>query len=79
VIQDYLQAAAARARYEQLEDGTWCAQVRGLQGVIAVGRTLEACRSQLLEVVEEWVLVRIAKGLSVPRLGRAAIRIRKAG
>jgi predicted RNase H-like HicB family nuclease len=78
VIQDYLQAAAARARYEKLDDGTWCAQVRGLQGVIAIGRTLESCRNQLLEVVEEWVLVRISKGLSVPRLGSAVIRIRKA-
>jgi diaminopimelate decarboxylase len=41
----------------------------GLGGVIASGTNLEACRNQLAEVVEEWVLVRVARGLPVPRLG----------
>ena len=49
-------------------------EVRGLRGVLATGETLEECRNQLAEVVEEWVLVRVAKGLSAPRLGKIAIR-----
>ncbi len=32
--------------------------------------TLEECRNQLAEVVEEWVLIRVAKGLAVPPLIR---------
>lgn len=78
MIQSYLQKAAARALYEQLEDGSWCAQVRGLKGVVAIGTTLEACRSQLLEVVEEWVLVSVSRNLPVPRLDGVSIRFRKA-
>ena len=40
---------------------------------LATGRTLEACREELGEVVEEWVVVRVAQGLSVPaaRVGNA--------
>jgi hypothetical protein len=30
-------------------------------------------------VVEEWVLVRVARGLSVPPLGRVRVRIKQAG
>jgi predicted RNase H-like HicB family nuclease len=79
MIRSYLDAALGRARYTQLEDGSYGAEVRGLRGVIATGPTLEACRRTLEEVIEEWVLVRVSKGLDVPALGTVKIRIRKAG
>ena len=68
MIRPYLEHVLRRARYERLEDGTLVAQVRGLRGVIATAPTLEACRDRLAEVVEEWVLVRVARGLEVPRV-----------
>jgi predicted RNase H-like HicB family nuclease len=79
MIRRYLDAALARARYTELEDGSYGAEVRGLRGVIATGATLEECRKSLQEVVEEWILVRVARGLEVPALGAARIRVRKAG
>jgi len=42
------------------------------------GDSLETCRTTLQEVVEEWVLVRVSRGLDVPALGRVKIRVRKA-
>jgi len=79
MLTKYLEKALARARYQQLEDGSFCATVPGLKGVLAVGRRVEDCRSELTEVVEEWVLVRVARGLSVPKLGGIVIRVRRAG
>jgi predicted RNase H-like HicB family nuclease len=79
VIRDYLDAALKRARYTELENGSYGAEVLGLSGVIATGETLEACRAELQEVIEEWVLVRVARGLSVPSVGGVRIRVRKAG
>ncbi len=78
MISQYLNKALRRAHYAHLDDGTFCATVPGLRGVIATGASLEACRDQLAEVIEEWVLVRIAKGLSVPSLGGAKVEGRKA-
>lgn len=78
MIRSYLDEAVKRARYTPLEDGSYCAEVRGLRGVIATGDTLEACRTTLQDVVEEWVLVRVSRGLDVPALGRVKIRVRKA-
>jgi hypothetical protein len=46
--------------------------------VLATGRTLETCREQLGDVVEEWVLVRVAQGLSVPTLRNGTVRVKKA-
>jgi len=79
MIRQYLEAALGRARYDKLEDGTFYAEVPRLRGVIAVGQTLEECRNQLAEVVEEWVLVRVARGLSVPPLGKIEVKVSKAG
>ena len=79
MIRGYLDAALSRARYTEFEGGSYGAEVRGLRGVIATGSTLEICRKALEEVIEEWVLVRVSKGLDIPSLGSAKIRIRKAG
>lgn len=74
----YLDRALRRARYKQVDSGMFCATVPGLQGVIATGPTLEACRDQLAEAVEEWVLVRVAGGLRVPPLGGIRMEVKKA-
>jgi len=79
VITKYIEKALQQARYEALEDATFCATVPGLRGVIAVGRRVEDCRRELAEVVEEWVLVRVARGLSVPKLGGISVRVKRAG
>jgi predicted RNase H-like HicB family nuclease len=79
MISRYVDEALRRARYDKLDDGTFCAEVPGLRGVLATGETLEGCRNQLAEVVEEWLLIRVAKRLAVPRLGKIAIRVTMAG
>ncbi len=79
MIRQYVEAALRGARYDKLEDGTFYGEIPRLQGVLATGGTLEECRNQLAEVVEEWVLVRVAKGLTVPPLGKIAVKVKKAG
>jgi predicted RNase H-like HicB family nuclease len=68
----------SRARVTKMQDGSYSAVVPGLRGVIATGPTRRACRSALEEVIEEWILVRVAKGLKVPTLGDAKITVRRA-
>jgi predicted RNase H-like HicB family nuclease len=78
MITRYVAQALERAEYRLIDDGTFTATVRGLRGVVATGDTLEACRRQLAEVVEEWVLVRVARGLHVPTLAGATVKVRRA-
>lgn len=78
MITRYVDRALERASYRLLADGTFAATVRGLRGVVATGDTLEACRRDLAEVVEEWVLVRVARGLAVPSLDGATVKVRRA-
>jgi predicted RNase H-like HicB family nuclease len=78
MITEYIEAALARATYEIIEDEEpYYGEVPGLQGVWATGKTLEECRRNLAETVEDWVLLSIAKGLPIPALGDVSLRLPK--
>ncbi len=62
-----------QAEYDTLEDGSYVATVPVLQGVIAVGDSLEECRTDLIEVIEEWIVARLQWGYPVPPIGGHAI------
>ena len=78
MIVAYIRQALARASFVELDDGDIVATVPGLRGVIAVERSRAACRRELARVVEEWVLVRVARGLRVPKLGGVEVRVKRA-
>jgi predicted RNase H-like HicB family nuclease len=63
---EYTQAALKHAEYVVLEDGTYMATVDSLQGVIAIGDTIEECRQDLIEVIEGWVALRLRMGDTIP-------------
>ncbi|MBI4494960.1 MAG: type II toxin-antitoxin system HicB family antitoxin [Chloroflexi bacterium] len=67
MLTEYIRAAMRRARYEILpDDGTYYGEIPGFQGVWANSATLEACRQELQEVLEEWMLLRLANNLPLP-------------
>jgi predicted RNase H-like HicB family nuclease len=72
---EYIQAALKHAKYETLEDGTYMATVDDLRGVIATGDTIEACRIDLIEVIEEWITIRLQRGLDIPALDGHVISV----
>jgi predicted RNase H-like HicB family nuclease len=76
MLLEYIQAALECAHYEIIEDEEpFYGEVPPLAGVWATGKTLEECRRNLAEAIEDWVLFSIAKGLPIPALGQAAIRL----
>ena len=84
---DYIQAAMRRARYEMLGGGEgFVATIPGFKGLLAHADTLEACRDELQDVLQSWMLLRMDQGLRLPIVdgldlnpGRATNRIRKRG
>jgi predicted RNase H-like HicB family nuclease len=67
VFTNYVRAALRHARYEILpSDGTFYGEIPGFNGVYAEADTLEECREELEEVLEEWILLRVSKYLPFP-------------
>ena len=67
MLTNYIRAAMRRAEYEiQPDDGSYYEEIPGFQGVYANAETLEDCRDELEEVLEEWILFRISEHLALP-------------
>ena len=67
MLTEYLNAALRRAHYEILpEDGQYYGEISECNGVYATANKLEECREQLREVLEEWVLFRVHRNLTLP-------------
>ena len=78
MLLEYIQAALRQAKYEILpDDGSYYGEIPACQGVYAQAPTLEACREELREVMEEWVLFRVHKNLSLPVIDGIELLVKK--
>jgi predicted RNase H-like HicB family nuclease len=78
MLTNYIRAALHQARYEMLpEDNSFYGEIPGFEGVYSNAATLEACREELSEVLEEWILFRISRNLPLPVAGGIELVIRE--
>jgi predicted RNase H-like HicB family nuclease len=79
MLTDYIRAAMRQARYKILpEDGTYFGEIPGIVGVWANADSLEACREELAEVLEEWIALSLSKDLPIPAVGGVELTIPRA-
>jgi predicted RNase H-like HicB family nuclease len=75
MLSEYIQKALEKARYKILEDGTWFAEIPDFQGVWANAATVEGCRHELVEVLEEWLVLKIRDRDLIPEIEGLSIQI----
>lgn len=68
ILSDYLENALAQAEYDKLEDGTFFGRIPACKGVVAFASTLRHCEEELRSVLEDWVLVGLKLGHTLPVL-----------
>lgn len=59
MLTEYIYKKLNQARYKILEDKAYFGEIPGLKGVWASGKTLEECREELREVLEEWMILKL--------------------
>ncbi|MEK7477584.1 MAG: type II toxin-antitoxin system HicB family antitoxin [Candidatus Coatesbacteria bacterium] len=76
MILEYVEAAMAKAKYEIIANNPepYYGEISACRGVWATGRTLEACRDELREVLDGWIALRLRKGLAIPVVGGRTVR-----
>ncbi len=74
----YIRATMEHARYEILEDGTFYGEIPGFQGVWANATTLEACREDLRDALEGWIVLGLRLGHSLPVIDGLELAVEKA-
>ncbi len=79
MLTEYLEAAMRRASYEILpDDNTFYGELSGFDGVYANSDNLETCRSELKEVLEEWILLSISRHLPLPIIDGIDLKVKEA-
>lgn len=75
---NYINAALRHAHYEILtDDGSYYGDIPNFEGVYANAETLEACREELAEVLEEWILLRVSRSLPLPIVVGLELKVRE--
>ena len=64
----YIQAAMRRAEFEQMEDGRYFGTIAPCKGLWADGYTADQCREELQSTLEDWMIVRLQRGLDLPMI-----------
>jgi predicted RNase H-like HicB family nuclease len=78
MLTTYIRAALHHARYEILaDDGSFYGEIPMCNGVYANAATLEDCREQLAEVLEEWILFRVSRTLPLPAIDGIELTIKE--
>ena len=74
----YIDAALRKAHYEMLPNGEgYFGAIEGFQGVWAQADTLEACREELREVLEEWIVLGLRMGHPLPPIDGITLTIQE--
>lgn len=69
MLTEFIDLAMQRAKYELLEDNEWYyGEIPGFSGVWANAESLELCRKELKEVLEEWIILKLRKKMFIPKV-----------
>lgn len=78
MITHYINESMEYAKYKILEDNTIFGEVPDLKGVWAEGETLEECRRELQEVLEDWLLLKLRDNDDdIPAMGGISLSLEK--
>jgi predicted RNase H-like HicB family nuclease len=66
ILSEYIEQAMEEAEYDKLEENSFSGRIPSCKGVIAFGPTLRLCQDKLRSVLEDWILVGLKLGHSLP-------------
>ena len=76
MLTEYITKALQHAGYKQLEDKSWFGEISGFKGVWANADNIEDCRKELIEVLEEWLFLKISHQDPIPPIDGASLKIK---
>ena len=62
MLTEFINKTLKKAKYKLLKDGSYFVEKPGIKGVWASALNLEECRGELKEILEDWLILKIADG-----------------
>ncbi len=69
ILSEYIDQGLSEAVYDKRQDGTFAGRIPSCKGVVAFGTTLRECEGELQSTLEEWTLIGLKLGHTLPVLG----------
>ena len=66
ILTDYIDRAIGEAEYDKLDDHSFAGRIDSCKGVVAFAPTLKECEGELRSTLEEWILLGLKLGHSLP-------------
>jgi predicted RNase H-like HicB family nuclease len=77
MLSSYIHAVMTQAQYRIIPENDFIyGEIPGFEGVCAKAETLECCRHDLAEALEEWIFFRASRQLPVPTVNGVAMPIK---
>jgi len=78
MLVQYVEAAMSHAHYEIVEDDkSFYGEIPSFEGLWANAPTLEGCRKELQEALEDWLLVSLRMNKPIPIINNLTLEVRK--
>ncbi|MBI4668169.1 MAG: type II toxin-antitoxin system HicB family antitoxin [Elusimicrobia bacterium] len=74
-LSGYIGIAMKKAHYKVLDNGNYFGEIPGLNGVWAENKTLENCRQELQEVLEDWIVLKLRDQEKLPAISGHTLKI----
>ena len=78
MLVEFVEAALEHASYDKLENGEYYGEIPICPGVWASTKTLEGCRRELQEVLEDWLLLKLRDGDKIPVIDGIDLNLQRA-
>ncbi len=78
MLVEFIEAAMDHARYEKLDTGKYYGEIPECPGVWASEGSLEKCRRELQEVLEDWLLLKLRDGDDIPVIETVDLNLQRA-
>jgi predicted RNase H-like HicB family nuclease len=75
MLSTYIARAMEHAKYEITEASRYFGCIPVTPGVWAEAETLEKCREELREVLEEWIVLSLKRGDILPAIGECDLNL----
>jgi predicted RNase H-like HicB family nuclease len=78
MFQNYINSAIRSATYELLpESNSIYGEIPLCRGVYAKAENFEKCREELIEILEEWIILRLRHNLEIPVIDNIDLNIKE--
>ncbi len=76
MLDKHIHEVIKKTTYKKLENGVWYAEIPGFVGVWSTDTSVEECRDELIDVLDEWLILKLKDNDPLPVVNVSIYKIK---